>query len=213
MPVGAIIGAAGAIGGSLLGGSSTKKAANTAASAADRTAQANNALSANIYGQNKELLSPYSARGNAAGASLNALLGLGGDTAGAQQGFRSYIDNSNYAFDLGNGQNALNQGYAAQGALQSGAAMKALEQQRQSLQNGYRGEYMGHLANQQGVGLSGASAVAGVGQNYASNVSANNNSAGTNAANAALMGGYANNQMWSGIGNTLGNLASSYFKK
>jgi hypothetical protein len=125
--------------------------------------------------------------------------------------FRQYIANSDYGFKFGEGSNALNHGYAANGSLQSGAAMKGLEKFRQNLQSGYRGEYMNLLGQQQGVGLSGASALAGVGQNYAGMVTSNNQQAGSDAANAALMRGASNANMWSGIAGGVGNaLGSSY---
>lgn len=125
--------------------------------------------------------------------------------------FRRYIEGSDYAFQFGQGSNAVNSGYAANGALQSGAAQKALEKYRQNLQAGYRGEYMNLLGQQQAVGLSGASALAGVGQNYAGLVTSNNSQAGSDAANAALMRGSANANMFNNIGSGLGNLLGSSY--
>lgn len=108
--------------------------------------------------------------------------------------FKRFIQNSDYAFQFGEGANRVNSGYAGAGTLQSGAAMKAMEGFRQNLQSGYRGEWANGVANQQGIGLGGASALAGVGGNYVGQVSANNNNAGTAAANAALakQNGFAN---------------------
>lgn len=194
------IGTAAAIGlgaagiGSILGGKSQKKAANTAANAQIQTANQNNALARDIYGQNKAALSPFMQTGQAAGTQLNALLGLGTpeQATEARGDFRDWIGNSDYGFQFGQGANALNSGFAGAGTLQSGAAMKELEQFRQNLQSGYRGEYNSLLGNQQGVGLSGASALAGVGQNYANSVMTNNQNAGDAAANAALLKGQNN---------------------
>lgn len=125
--------------------------------------------------------------------------------------FGQYIANSDFAFKFGEGSNAINHGLASAGSINSGAAQKAMERYRQNLQAGYRNEYMGYLGQQQGVGLSGASALAGVGQNYAGMVGANNQNAGDNAANAALMRGAANSNMFNGIAGNLGNaLGSSY---
>lgn len=249
------IGLAAGVGGSLLSSHSQNKAASKAADTSLQVSQQNNALAQQIYGQNQQALSPFMQRGNAAGDTLNAFLGLGspaappaaqgfnpaayaaysgqnpmmsgdylGDgpgmpfparfrgfgspgfnmegtpTAPAQAAaptnpgdpFRQYIQNSDYGFQFGEGSNRVNSGYAGNGTLRSGAAMKDLERFRQNLQAGYRGEYTNLLANQQGVGLSGASALAGVGQNYVGTVSANNQNAGDAAANAALMRG-ANN--------------------
>lgn len=185
--------AAGGIG-SALGASSNKKAANKAADVSLQTAQMNNALAANIYGQNKGILSPSIDRGDVAGGRINALLGLGTpqEMATAQGGFRDFIKGSDYGFQFGQGANQVNSGYAGAGTLQSGAAMKGLEGFRQNLQDSYRGQYMNALGNQQGVGLSAGSALAGVGQNYVNTISSNNNSAGTAAANAALIKGQNN---------------------
>ena len=262
----AAVGLAAAGAGAFLGGRAQARGAKQASNIARDTATENNALTRDIYAQNKEALSPYSQTGIPAGFALNSFLGLaptqqqtqqqpnaisqfGGQQLGGQsygfegmdgpqggyygansvngapfggggfgspngyynpQGtpfnpqtqqqpmvngrdaFRTFIDNSDYGFQFGEGANRVNSGYAGQGTLQSGAAMKGLEDYRQNLQQGYRGEFLNLLGNQQGVGLSGASALAGVGQNFVNTISANNNSAGTAAANAALVKG-ANN--------------------
>lgn len=270
------------IGGSILGANSTNRATQAASDASTRTAEMNNALYREVYGQNREMMQPFVSRGNAAGNQLNAMLGLGGapsqiigpqplgpdapgqwagagtpmapqggglgeahyypananqrhlapdkaimgdavftapgapatgtpQAANAADPFRQYIANSDYGFQFGEGANALNHGLASAGSINSGAAMKAMERFRQNTQAGYRNEYMGYLGQQQGVGLSGASALAGVGQNYAQMTGQNNQNAGDNAANALLMRGAANSNMWNGIAGSLGNaLGSSY---
>lgn len=254
------IGTAAAIGlgvagvGAAMGASSNKKAANKAADTSMAVAQQNNALTRDIYDQNKSMLSPYVQTGNAAGAQMNALLGLApaqqttgspnytqyvqsnpdlmaeygrergafgsmgdygqfhwnkyGQNEGrampgvqvqpaqtqqtAQNAFDTFRNSTGYQFRLGEGMNALNSGYAGAGTLQSGAAMKAATEYGQNFASNEFGNYMGYLGNQQGVGLSGASALAGVGQNYANTISANNNNAGDAAANAALIKGQNN---------------------
>lgn len=123
----------------------------------------------------------------------------GQPAANPMDGFRQYIQNSDYGFQFGEGSNALNSGYAGAGTLQSGAAMKAMEDYRQNLQSGYRNEYLNRLSGQQGAGLNALGAAAGVGTNYVNQVSANNNNAGTAAANAALVKG-ANNPFASMLG-------------
>lgn len=77
------VGAAGAIGGAVLGASAQKKAAKQAANAQqDATAQQltlgreTNALNREIYDQNRAILNPFVQRGNVAGDQINALLGL-----------------------------------------------------------------------------------------------------------------------------------------
>jgi hypothetical protein len=273
------IGTAAAIGlgiagvGSFLGSKSQNKAANKAADTSLQVAAQNNALAKDIYGQNQQALSPYMQRGNAAGDTMNALLGLGGpqqapqgqpqsfysgaNPAGPPQGmgyqnpmqtrrnallgaepvqnyavpgyaggtvsmapnqggqsqqqaasnaFDIFRNSTGYQFRLGEGMNALNSGYAGAGVLQSGDAMRSAQEYGQNFASGEFGNYLGYLGNQQGVGLSGASALAGVGQNYANSVMTNNNNAGTSVANAALAKG-ANNP----FAGTLGLLGGGLF--
>lgn len=262
MGVGAIIGGGLGLAGSFIGAKSQSKAAGKAADTSMAVAQQNNALTRDIYNQNKSMLSPYVQTGNAAGAQMNALLGLApaqaqqtgtpnfaqyvqsnpdlmaeygrergafgsmadygqfhwnkyGQNEGrampgvqvqpaqtqqtAQNAFDTFRNSTGYQFRLGEGMNALNSGYAGAGTLQSGAAMKAATEYGQNFASNEFGNYMGYLGNQQGVGLGGASALAGVGQNYANTISANNNMAGTNAANAALVKG-ANNPFANALG-------------
>jgi hypothetical protein len=78
------IGTAAAIGIGLAGAGSAASAisGNSASRRAARTSQANTdanvALARDIYGQNRQIMSPFVNRGNAAGNQINALLGLGG---------------------------------------------------------------------------------------------------------------------------------------
>ena len=313
--IGPIVGGALSIGGAVIGGNAQKKAANTAADTSLQVAQQNNALAKDIYGQNKQALSPFMNRGNAAGDQINALLGLGGqqqqqyttqpmpqqqaqynggqygqyssggipqnrawqadqfgfspgdfaslgqytnalasfNPSGTQSGipmanapsqfwsgqtppqggisgnqgvvqntgqsaqdaannaFDIFRNSTGYQFRLGEGMDALNSGYAGAGVLQSGDAMRAATEYGQNFASNEFGNYMGQLQNQQGVGLAGASALAGVGQNYAGMVSQNNNSAGTAAANAALVSG-ANNPWANALGTIGGGLLSGGIK-
>lgn len=109
-----------------------------------------------------------------------------------QTAFDNYRNSTGYQFRLKEGMNALNSGYAGAGMIKSGAAMKAAQDYGQNIASNEFGNYLNALGNQQGVGLSGASALAGVGQNYVNTISANNNSAGSAAANAALIKGQNN---------------------
>lgn len=125
--------------------------------------------------------------------------------------FQNYLGSTGYQFQMDQGNKAINQGYAANGSLQSGAALKALQLNGQNTGKNFFKDYLGLLANQQGVGLSGASAVAGVGQNYVNAVSANNNSMGSAMANSQLSQAQANGQMWSSLGGIAGRaFGSSY---
>lgn len=127
-----------------------------------------------------------------------------------QNAFQNYLNSTGYQFQVDQGNKQITQGYAAKGALQSGSALQALQTYGQNTATGFFKDYLGLLGNQQGVGLSGASAIAGVGQNYANSVSANNNNAGSAAANAYLAQGNANANMWGGIGGAVGGLANAF---
>lgn len=211
MPIGAAIGAAaGSIGGAIIGGNAQKKAAQTASDTSLAVARENNALAKDIYGQNKATLTPSITRGNAAGERINALLGLSTPQQQASA-LAAFKTSPGYDWRVKEGEKAINSGYAARGIVQSGAAQKSLLNYGQNAASAEWGNYMAQLANQQGVGLSGASALAGVSQNYVNGVSANNNSAGSAAANAALVAGNAQGQMWQTAGSALGNIFGSAF--
>lgn len=126
----------------------------------------------------------------------------GTSQAAAEQAFDTFRNNTGYKFNLSEGLNAVRGGYSGSGTLQSGAALKALQERGSNIADGTFYNYLGAVGNQQGVGLSAASAQAGVGQNYANSMTAINTNKGDAQANAAL----AKGQSW---GNALNGLASS----
>lgn len=136
----------------------------------------------------------YGAYGQGEGRQLPTQPAAGQITPAQSAGdaFAAFRNSTGYQFRQQEGMNALNNGFAGAGLVRSGAAMKASQEYGQNLASGEFGNYLGYLSNQQGVGLSGASALAGVGQNYTNTVSANNNNAGTAQANAALVKGNNN---------------------
>lgn len=130
----------------------------------------------------------------------------------SRDAFRRFIENSDYGFQFGEGANRVNSGYAGAGSIKSGAAMKAMEDYRQNLMQGYRGEWAGGVGNQQGLGFSAASAQAGVGQNFANSLSNIYQNQGANAANAALMRGQNSANLVNSLGTIGGNLAGQIFR-
>ena len=128
-----------------------------------------------------------------------------------QQAFDNYRGSTGYQFRLGQGQNAIGANYAARGVGNSGARDRSLIGYNQNMASGEFGNYLAQLQGQQGVGFSAASAQAGVGQNYVNTVSGNNDSAGTAAANAALLRGQSNANMYGSIAGAAGNLFGSSF--
>jgi hypothetical protein len=304
--------AAGTIGGAVISSSASKKAAKQANAAQQQATDSqlqlgreNINFQQGIYNQNRALLSPFVDRGNVAGQSINALLGLPAAQAtpqpaqsyaqpyspgqptnsmwdaylsanpdvaaeskrvtadgefaspedyaawhyqhyGQNEGrqipqpqtapvaaqepvatqqpidatgaFNNFANSAGMQFQLQQGENAINNGYAAKGQLQSGAALKGLQNYgQQTALNNYFLPYLGLLGGQQATGAQAGSAIAGVGSNFGNTVSniygqqSNAIQSGANAAsNAALLKGQANANLWSGVGGALGGLASSF---
>lgn len=185
MPVGAI--AAGISGVATVAGAGIQ--ANAAGNAADEAAQAaaaNNALQLQIYNENKGELSPYINRGNAAGSAESALLGLGGNKAAAAKAFGDYLGSTGYTFQKNQGISAITGNRAASGVLDSGGTLKGVEAYGQGIGANYFQTYLSNLSGMSGQGLTGAAALAGVGENFANQSSLNNTNAANTAANAGL---------------------------
>lgn len=154
--------------------------------------------------------------------------------------FDDWKKNTGYDFNLERGLKGIGIGAGAGGWLQSGAAIKgaldfmgnlgsreymnyraakdrfgsyadSFANQERAYDTDRYNEYLAQLTGQQGMGLTAANALAGVGTNFVNTVSSNNNSAGTVAANAALAQGAANQNMYAGIGNALGQFAGSLY--
>lgn len=128
----------------------------------------------------------------------------------AMSAFDRYRASDGYQFRQNEGLNALASNFRGRGVSQSGAADKALLRYGQDYGSNEFGKYLGYLSNQQGVGLSGASALAGVGQNYVNNVTANNNNAANSLANSYLARGNISANQWGQIGGFGDNLISSF---
>lgn len=186
-------------------------AADTAADAANAAADKNNALQADIYNQNKETLSPYVDTGNKASSAINNLLGLSGDSTATEAAYDTWKNATGYQSALKQGQNSVTAALGAKGLTDSGAALKALTQYGQDYASNNFQTYLGNLQTQQSTGLSGASALAGVGTNYANAVSANNTSAANTTANAALSSANTVNSALNNL-TSAAALGSSYAK-
>jgi hypothetical protein len=125
----------------------------------------------------------------------------------AMAGFNTFYNSPTYQFPLQQGIKAVNTGYAAKGALESGAAMKGIETFAANNAAGALGTYMDQLYRQEALGEGASAALAGVGQNMVAQVSANNNNAGSAAANAALVAGQGRASTYNAIGSGIGQLA------
>jgi hypothetical protein len=175
-----IIGGAG-----LAGAALSSSAAGSAAQDAENAATQNNALESQIYQNNTRLETPYINAGDTAESALMGFLGLGGDPQATDQAFNDYLNSTGYQFALNQGLGGVAQTKAAQGLLGSGSLVKALDSYGTGLAQQYGQQYVGNLQNMTNTGAGAANALAGFGQNYAGQVSTNNNNAATAAGNAA----------------------------
>lgn len=211
------IGAAGAIGGALIGANASGKAARTQANAA---AQAS-AIQQQQYAQQRADQMPwvnYGGQGlNELGFRLGVLPSLGADDAAGQAiqaqqrqnpAFGSLLRNfgasdfeadPGYDFRLSEGMRGINNSAAARGGVLSGAALKAASKYNQNFaSNEYGNAYnrfntnqtnqFNRLASIAGVGQTATNQVGAAGQNMANNVSQNTLSAG-NARASGYVGG------------------------
>jgi hypothetical protein len=124
----------------------------------------------------------------------------------AQSAFDRFRNSTNYQFRLGEGEKAVNTGYAAKGAIESGAAMKGINDYAQNTASNELSNYMDQLYRQEQLGMGASSAIAGVGQTMVGQVTANNNAASNAASNAQLASGNATAGMWNNIGSTIGQV-------
>jgi hypothetical protein len=141
-------------------------------------------------------------------------LGAGGTGTGAPSALSAWDQfrgGTNYQWRLGEGQRALNQGYAGTG-LDSGAAQIALQEHGQNFASNELGNWMNQLAQQQGIGLNSAGSIAGAGNTMYGNVSGTNQQATDASAASALVGGQAKANLWGTAGSALGQFASQAFK-
>lgn len=194
--------------------SAVKNAANVTSAAADKA----NDLQADIYGQNKGLLSPAIQTGDKARSAYADLLGIGGDPEASNAAFENYLKSTGFQFETDQAGKAIESRYAASGAYDSGAERKALSDRQQNLARGALGGYLDRLSGVSQQGTAAAGALAGVSTGYANQVGANLKSAADTTANAGLAGANQTSGLIQGglgaLGQYLGNKGggSSYAK-
>lgn len=198
MPVAAAI-----AGAAIIGGGASIISSNKASKTAKNAADASNALAREQYNRNEANLSPYMGQGPLATQTINGLLGLGGNQAQSDAAFNTFKSSTGYESRLAEGNRGVNAALGASSIRDSGAAVKAASKFNQNFASNEFGNYLGNLQNQQALGMSAASALAGVSQNYTNTVSNNNNNAANVSGQAALSN--ANT-----INGALGNIVSAY---
>ncbi len=120
----------------------------------------------------------------------------------ANDAFAQYRNSTGYDFRTSEGNKALTASLGRNSMLDSGAAVKSAIKYNQNAASDEFSRYLAALQNQQNIGVTAASAQAGVGNSLVNNVSANNNNAANAAGNAAI-------NTSNSINGVLGNLTSS----
>jgi len=161
------------------------------------------------YDISQNNLAPWLRAGTRALTEQQALMGLGGDTAGALASLRSA---PGYQFRLQQGQRGLEGGLAARGGMGSGKAMTAASGWNQDFASNEYANRLNQLAGLSSTGQSTATGLANLGQNYATGAG----NIWQGSANAQGAAGIAGENAWqSGIlgGAQLGLNMYDYFNR
>lgn len=132
-------------------------------------------------------LAPWLQAGRRALTDEEALMGLGGDTAGAMRALQA---SPGYQFRLSQGTRNLEGGLAARGGMGSGRSLAAGQQFSQGLASQEYGNRLSQLAGMSGRGQESAAGQAQMGQQFGQNLG----NLWTGAANAGAAAGMAGAQ-------------------
>lgn len=206
--------AAAIVGAAVIGGGASIIAANKASSTARRAADQNIALANDTRNRNEALMQPTFGRGEAAGGTINALLGLGGDRAAADAAFDTFKGSTGYDFRVNEGNRALNAGFAGRGMLQSGAAMREFGRFGQGIASDEFSRYLGQLGGQRDAGINAMNGLVAGNNNTAGFIAGERNNAAAATGNAALATASSINNLLSTGVNAFGfSKGSSYLPK
>lgn len=183
----------------LLGAAISARSANKAASAQKRSARDQIAYSEQTRDMIREDLRPFYESGVGANAALNYLAGLGDQP----EGYAGFSTTPGYEFRRGEAMDAVSGMAAANGSLNSGRVMKALQGRADGLASAEYGNYINMLA---GLAGSGQNAAAGMGTAATNTMGQVNNAYGA-MGNASAAGAIATGNAWNqGIGNVMGQI-------
>jgi hypothetical protein len=192
--------------GSIFGGKGQKKAIKQAAEIQAQAVRDQIAANDRVRAENRGVLNPLLESGQAAGSLLNGVLSGG---AGALSAFDTFRNSGNYQFRMNEGLKALNTGYAGKGVLESGAALRGINDYAQNTASNELGSWMDRLYQQQQIGVGAAGALTGQNIQIQGMSNAATQNGADQAANAKLMLGQANANMWSGVASGLGQVAGA----
>lgn len=213
MPVaGALIGAAGAIGGGLIASKGAKKAANVQAQAA-ANAQASQER---MFQKQIDLQEPFRQGGLSAQNQIMQLLGVGGDTTAADYGslakpfgMEQFQADPGYAFRQSEGMKALERSAAARGNLLSGSTMKGIQRFGQDLASQEYTNAFNRYQTERAARLNPLQSLMGSGQSAANTLTSAAGQQGQNEAANLYNAGAARASGYIGGANALAGALSS----
>jgi hypothetical protein len=169
----------------LAGGVAQGVAADKAASAQKKAAQAGIKTQQDQYAQTRTDLAPYRQVGEQSTALMADLYGFNGPErqAAARAQFRS---DPGYEFQRSEGLRAVEGSAAARGSNLSGGTLKALQSYGTGLADQSYGNWYQRLANMQGIGQNAAAQTGNFGANMANQVSGLQGDIGAAQAGRAL---------------------------
>lgn len=204
MPVGAIIGAVGAVGSALIGGGAAKSAAKTQADAANRAAD----MQWKQYEQTRTDLAPWR---DAGAKTLSELTTRLPELTSAPDAANFRTD-PGYQFRFDEGRRAIDSSAASKGMLLSGGTLKDLTRYGQGVADQQYSDWWNRERNVQDSTYSKLSDLTRMGQNSAALTGSLGAQAATNAGNAVMSGANASAAGQVGSANAInqgiGNLVS-----
>lgn len=171
----------------LYGAYESNKAIKSANKAQQEGMQKGLDLTRQQYEQGRQDLMPWTQAGRGALKEQQALMGLGGDTAGALRSLQSSLG---YSARLSLGNRMMEGGSAARGGMGSGKALTAAQNYGQDYALNEYGNRLNQLAGLSSTGQSSAGGQASAGANYAGNMS----NLWSGGADAQAQSGLAANQ-------------------
>jgi hypothetical protein len=212
-PISAAVGVGGSLVSGAMSSKAAKSAAKTQAASADYAAQ----LQQEQFDKQVELQAPFREAGLTAQNKLLDYMGLAPGAGGKYAkdfSMADYQADPGYAFRLGEGMKGLNATAAARGGLISGNALRAATQYGQEMgsqeyQNAYnryqtnRSNQLNPLQSLMGAGQTATNTMGAAGQNYANQAG----EAYMGAGNARASGYVGSANAW---GNALGNATNMY---
>lgn len=209
MVAAAAIGAVGAIGGSYLAGESADDAASTAAGAQERAAMMGVEEQRRQFNKIQKLLRPYVRAGTGALGGQQALLGLAGPEQ-QREAIAALEGSPQFEALTRQGEQALLSQASATGGLRGGNLQAALAQFRPQVLSGLIEQQYARLGGLTNLGQASAAGQAAFGQQTGANIANLYGQMGAAQAGSALARGQAQQQMYGGIGSSLGTLATLY---